>query len=198
MNMFPISMKAGAALAALTVGVTLATTAFGQRTLVIPGHQRAAESIGRGVDPGVFHASPSPYEKDNNVEYYLSLVAQSRARPMPQRISGTCAQACTIRLAIRGACVEPDAELWFLPALSKAGIIQTERTRAMFTVLPGALGPWAVRATNADTNYDPLRNNVSIFSPAYGYAAYAGKRGPHYAVLTGAQAMAMGAPGCRT
>lgn len=197
MSRLSLSMKAGAALAALTFGLTLANTAFGQRTLVIPAQPRAAVPA-PGVYPGPLHVSPGPYEKTDNVEYYLSLVAQSKARPMPQRIAGTCAKACTIRLGIRGACVEPDAELWFLPALSKAGIIQTERTLAMFSALPGSLGPWAAQATNADTNYDPLRNNVSIFSPAYGYTAYAGKRGPHYAVLSGAQAAAMGAPLCRS
>ena len=187
-----------AAAASFILGVSGISSAFAQpRVLIVPGGPRASAPIGSEADRGVLHISPNPYEKSANAGYYLGLVTRSRAAPMPQRIAGTCASACTIRLGIRGACVEPNAELWFLPVLTKSGLIQTGLTRAMFAAMPGSIGPWAANATNSNATYDPARNFVSIFSNEYGLNAYSGTRGPHYAVLTGAQAIAMGAPGCR-
>ncbi len=187
------ALTSAAALLISMTGPLLAQT----RQLVIPGHQRALAGVGRGLEPGILHVSPNPYEKDDNVEYYQRLVTQSRANPAPQRISGTCAQACTMQLGIRGACVEPDAELWFLPALSKTGIIQPARTRAMFATFPGAIARWAFAATGANSPYDVRTDDVGVFSANYPNSPYGRDRGPYYAVLTGAQAISLGANGCR-
>ncbi len=170
----------------------------GTRPLVIRGYDQAITSVGRGLDPDILHHAPDPYERSTNVEYYSSLIAQSRRTPMPQRISGTCAEACTMRLAIRGACVDRNAELWFLPARTSLGLVQRERTRQMFSVLPGAIGRWAYQNTNANVALDTLRANASLFNASYSTGnSYGNMKGPNFAVLTGAQAIALGATGCR-
>ena len=189
------SALAAAALVSLC-SVASAANAASVRPLTIPGYDRAARGVGLGHDPGPFHVAPDPYERNSDVGYYQSLIAQSRVRPMPQRISGTCAEACTMRLGIRGACVDRNAELWFLPALSPGGTVLPARTRTMFSAYPGAIGHWAVRATNARATFDPIRGPTSVFDTFYGLDEYGSARGPNFAVLSGAQAIALGARGC--
>ena len=73
------------------------------------------------------------------------------------------------------------------------GLVRRDATRAMFSAYPSAIAHWAMLHTNANVEFDP---SPSVFNQFYGLSDYGRIHGPNYAVLTGSQAIALGARGC--
>ncbi len=60
---------------------------------------------------------PQPVDHGGDIPVYVNAVAAANRAEALVVIEGTCASACTIKLAAKIRCVMPDAVLWFHSAL---------------------------------------------------------------------------------
>lgn len=111
------------------------------------------------------------YDPGGRVDSYAALVDQFNASHVPLRISGECDSACTMKLAIKGVCIEPTAVLGFHAATHYFG--QGAQVLVESYVARGA-------------------------PRVYQYAASRGWFGSsEIHEMRGAQAIALGVPGCK-
>lgn len=68
---------------------------------------------------------PSPVDRGGDIPSYVNAIAAANSSGALVVIEGTCASACTIRLAARNRCVRPDAVLWFHAAVEGSSISET-------------------------------------------------------------------------
>lgn len=86
-------------------------------------------------------------------------------------ISGVCASACTMKLGMRNACIEPEATLLFHQASSN-GVRSELGTRVMLYAYPQRIQQWALRSGALSSS--------------------------NLTALSGQEAIAMGVQSCRT
>ena len=116
------------------------------------------------------------YDLGGEVEARIAQIQRWRATGTPVRIEGTCISACTLYLGLPNACVTPGAQLGFHgPRTRLLGIplprAEFERqTQIMAAYYPGAIRAWFMSEARMVTE--------------------------SYYVLSGSQAVAMGARAC--
>lgn len=116
-----------------------------------------------------------PLDRGGRLGDYLErIVAASGQR---HEIRGDCMSACTLWLGHRGACVAPDAVLWFHAARDPGRALLQEN-------------PW--RAMSAHGNQTLL----SFYPPRVRAVVKQWLQSPDYHTLSGAQLIALGVPAC--
>lgn len=71
---------------------------------------------------------PHPVDRGGDIPSYVNAVAAANRSEALVVIEGTCASACTIKLAAKNRCVRPDAILWFHAALEGSFVSTTGNT----------------------------------------------------------------------
>lgn len=79
---------------------------------------------------------PFPVDNGGDIPAYVNAIAVANSSGSLVVIEGTCASACTIRLAAKIRCVKPDAILWFHSAVEGASISATGNAVLLDTYPP--------------------------------------------------------------
>lgn len=117
------------------------------------------------------------HDMGGDLDRRVALVAQMRAAGTPVRIEGTCVSACTLYLGLPNACVAPEAELGFhgprtnMPGIPLPHADFERQTRVMAAHYPGPIRDWFMAEARLLTTAS-------------------------YYVLTGTEAIRMGARAC--
>jgi hypothetical protein len=135
--------KFGTRVTALTAAALASILAFGDASF-------AADCSTQGFSASTNYA-PRQFDAGGRVlDYYRNVrAANSSARRVV--ISGVCASACTMKLGIRNACVEPDATLLFHQA-SYNGFRSELGTRIMLYAFPRRIRHWILRSGALDSS----------------------------------------------
>jgi len=102
------------------------------------------DTLGNSSARAATNYSPRPFDGGGNVQSYFANVHAANYSPRRTVIAGVCASACTMKLGIRNACVEPDATLLFHQA-SFNGFRSELGTRVMLYAYPLAVRHWVLR-----------------------------------------------------
>lgn len=154
--MFPFTRRNWTLLAAAVVAANVAcNSASPSAAFSLDGNS----TRGRQFDQG--GSVLDYYESTHTVDY----------RAQRTVIAGICASACTMKLGMRNACIEPEATLLFHQASSN-GIRSELGTRVMLYAYPQRIQQWV------------LRNGALSSS--------------RMTALSGQEAIAMGVQSCRT
>ncbi|MDR3448870.1 MAG: hypothetical protein P4M15_03835 [Alphaproteobacteria bacterium] len=89
--------------------------------------------------------APRPFDGGGNIFSYLSNARAANYSARRTVIAGVCASACTMKLSIRNACIEPDATLLFHQA-SYNGSRSELATRVMLFAYPRKIRDWVLRS----------------------------------------------------
>ena len=89
--------------------------------------------------------SRRPFDGGGNVLDYYGNAHFANYSPRRTVIAGVCASACTMKLGVRNACVEPDATLLFHQA-SYNGFRSELGTRVMLYAYPQRIRHWVLRS----------------------------------------------------
>lgn len=129
------------------------------------------------VLPGRLAAEVIRHDLGGDLDQRVAQVERLRAAGTPVRIEGLCVSACTLYLGLPNACVTPGAELGFhgprtrLPGIPLPHADFERQTRVMAGYYPGAIRDWFMTEARMLTTSS-------------------------YYVLTGTQAIRMGARAC--
>lgn len=116
------------------------------------------------------------HDLGGDLDERVARVERLRAAGTPVRIEGTCVSACTLYLGLPAACVAPGARLGFhgprtrLPGIPLPHADFERQTRVMASYYPGPIRAWFMAEARMVTE--------------------------SYYVISGAQAIAMGARAC--
>jgi hypothetical protein len=118
-----------------------------------------------------------PLDRGGEIGVYLArIVAQAG---QPYEIAGDCMSACTMWLGHRGACVTPDAVLWFHAAWDP---LQAMRNG----------NPWRTMSDRGNATL------LSMYPPRVRERVRPWLETPEFHTLSGAELAALGVPLCRT
>ena len=96
--------------------------------------------------------SRRPFDGGGNVLEYYGNAHSANYSPRHTVIAGVCASACTMKLGIRNACVEPDATLLFHQA-SYNGFRSELGTRIMLYAYPRTIRHWVLQSGALNSSY---------------------------------------------
>lgn len=148
---------------------------------VLPRHLRIAilglAVLSGAILPGAAQAEVIRHDLGGDLDARVAQVEGLRATGTQVRIEGLCVSACTLYLGLPNACVMPGAQLGFhgprtrLPGIPLPAADFERQTRVMAGYYPGAIRAWFMAEARMITTSS-------------------------YFVISGAQAIDMGARGC--
>ena len=113
--------------------------------------ENATPRVSTNYTPRPFF-TPRPFDGGGSVVDYYGNAQAANSSARRTVIAGVCASACTMKLGIRNACVEPDATLLFHQA-SYNGFRSELGTRIMLNAYPARIRHWVMSAGALNSSF---------------------------------------------